>query len=220
MNVNRLLIAGALASTMTAGVAQAADFGGAYVGGQLGYAMGSTKITEAPCVWWCQNSSTQDDSFSGGVRGGYNWTSGSLLYGVTAEYNWTGVDTYKAMQAGTPTNTTSAGTNVDALGSIRARLGFVSGDMAIYATGGWAYGKMKDRMDEPSNPFHAAGDGKSSGTVFGFGADYALNRQWILGVEYSAYRFGSSSHTEVSGAMVESFKTKVDVVGVNVNYKF
>jgi outer membrane immunogenic protein len=220
MNIKQLLIVGALAGTMSGGVAQAADFGGGFIGGQLGYAMGATKVTENPCFWWCQDASQTDEATSFGIRGGYNWTSGSMLYGVTADYSSTGVDTYKPYQTGTPINTTSAGTEVNALGSIRGRLGFISGDLMVYATGGFAYGDLKNRMDEPQNPFHASGKGKSSGTVFGFGVDYAMSKQWILGVEYSAFRFDKTTHSEASGAGTETFKTKVDVVSVNFNYKF
>lgn len=152
--MKKTLIAAALTDALFAGVTQAANFGGAYVGAQVGAAMAQTKSSERPsCFFQCMESmGTEDTNAYGGVRGGYNWTSGPMLFGVS---------------------------------------------------------------------FLASGNGKSSGYVFGFGADYALSKQLTLGVEYSAYRFKGSQHPVIQnpGSFVD-FKTKVDTVGVNINYKF
>jgi len=90
------LICGAAAIT-TAGAASAAEIPrlpyatpylvsvhnwcGPYLGGQLGYQWTSAT-----------NSPARPSGIAGGVRAGYNWQTGSVVYGAETDLNFSGAD--------------------------------------------------------------------------------------------------------------------------------
>lgn len=85
----------------------------------------------------------------GGGQLGYNRQSGSLVYGVEADFTFmdsNGSTTYRSPQQ---VLTFPAGrrmfvkNDLDWMGTVRARAGYAVGSGMVYATGGYAYGKVK-----------------------------------------------------------------------------
>ncbi|MTJ05063.1 MAG: porin family protein [Sediminimonas qiaohouensis] len=92
--------------------APAPQWQGGYAGVELGYA----SVDESP--------GANDDGVIGGFIAGYDWQSGSTVYGLGLDIDATGV--------------TVGGTDVDHIGRLKGRIGQATGNGLIYATAGAA----------------------------------------------------------------------------------
>jgi outer membrane immunogenic protein len=147
---------------------------------------------------------TGKSGVTAGGQIGVNIVSGSLVYGVEADVNY--VDSKKsssftssATVLGT-TLTTSASHQLDYLGTLRARLGVTASErLLIYATGGLAYGHVKNRASVVANaaPSTLFWRGSRSSTRTGFaagaGAELKISDKISLRGEYLYYDLGSTS---------------------------
>ena len=141
------MICGAAAIT-TAGAASAADiprlsyatpymasaygWTGPYLGGQLGYQ-------------WGNPNPAQPSGIAGGVRGGYNWQSGGLVFGGEAELNLSAAqDRFAAWKFSNPW-----------FGTVRGRVGYAFSNVLVYGTLGLAVGGGRVELggaSESQNP--------------------------------------------------------------------
>lgn len=149
-----------------------------------------------------------DSGFAGGAQIGYNWQSANLVWGVEADFNSVRTRATRVVAAfGGPnsppghlilTDTVST----DYLATIRSRIGFTSGNLLLYVTGGLAIANFEH--------FHSAvetglGVGCSlttnycdqpatvkrwAGWTAGGGLEWALNRNWSVKGEYLYVDFG------------------------------
>ena len=77
-----------------------------------------------------------------GAQAGYNWQSGSVVYGLEADI--AGMNLKSSMNTvlqggiGLPATATTSST-IDWCGTARGRLGWATGPVMIYGTGGLAY---------------------------------------------------------------------------------
>src|SRR5690606_1671242 len=142
-------IIGALACLGLASAAAAADLGGSlkdgpilaahpnwsglYIGGHVGWATGEWDGTltydkgngPVPNIWDNHNQTLDDDGWIGGVQVGFNLQNASFVYGIEADASWAdfgGRGSFTAM-AGEPT--WHVNQDLDAFGTVRARLGFL-----------------------------------------------------------------------------------------------
>jgi outer membrane immunogenic protein len=122
-----------------------------------------------------------DTTLIGGVHIGYNWQSGSKVFGIEAD--------------------ASFGDGVDYLASLRARLGYAMDALLVYATAGVAFVGFDDKTvdakfgDFYTKSFDIEGDSEV-GVVVGLGAEYKLAANWSVGVEGLYYFFGDSDTTD------------------------
>ena len=131
---------------------------GFYIGGNFGYSLGRTNIgyvTPFANVAITHNP----DSFIGGGQIGYNWQSGSFVFGFEADIAYRHRNRGSTFFFGsTPTagapfgsvagDNTVFGTEQNWLGTVRGRLGFASGAWLVYGTGGFAYGDVRHAVIE------------------------------------------------------------------------
>ncbi len=213
---------------------------GGYVGGAWGHSNASTSTTCPPLGWtgvftggyYCSLPSTpataanaaavaaagtgsaNSSTFVGGVQAGYNWQSGSVVYGVETDFgsfslsnSRQGGGVYVANSFLIPppvmagkSFTVGTSLSTDWLFTARGRLGWAVSDWLVYVTGGLAVTDMKASLSfsdtVASGGFSgAAGFGSSSSTKLGYtvgaGGQYALNQRWSLKAEYLFVDFGS-----------------------------
>src|SRR5262245_26831408 len=154
-----LLTTTAVAAALSAGAASAADLprkapppapvyvapdwtggwvGGFVGGGRMNSITNIISSTDASMQGTCGNyassCSGSDTRFVGGVEAGYDWQRGTFVYGVAADWTWTG---FKAQQS--KFANTSAFVNqqkVDWLASFRGRMGLAVQDTMVYLTAG------------------------------------------------------------------------------------
>lgn len=227
-------------------VAMAYNWSGFYVGLNAGGAWGSgcTQYTLVSAVNW--PSTCVDDNggqFTGGAQIGYNFQSGSLVYGIEADLNglansndgsrtfgYLG-DTWRVTGVGDP----------GIFGTVRARLGFAIDRTLIYVTGGlaWANGGNDPAISYwdsgtatgAPNVVWRRGGASGIGWTLGAGVEYAFSQNWTLRAEYLYVDLGNEdsawSCTAGVGYNCTNFAGFVgradvnfNVFRVGVNYKF
>jgi outer membrane immunogenic protein len=198
------LICGAAAIT-TAGAASAADYprppyatpylvsihnwSGPYLGGQLGYQWGNTT-----------NSPARPSGIAGGVRGGYNWQSGSVVFGVEADLNISAAeDRFASWKFSNPW-----------FGTVRGRLGYAFSNVLIYGTLGLAVGGGRVELGGMSeNKTH-------TGWTAGAGMEVALTSAWSARVEYLYVDLSDQPY----GLIGSNHGFESSLFRIGVNYRF
>jgi outer membrane immunogenic protein len=229
-------------------VAPVSSWSGLYVGGNLGYGWGNENtdfsFLPTPLEFGVNNASlgTRSSGVIGGAQLGYNWQIGSLVTGLEADIQGSGI---KASARGTPT---AAGTAIpiptEALsseqkllwfGTVRGRVGVtVTPDLLLYATGGLAYGRVDASANwlSSSDGFTFQAPASVSKTKVGWtagaGAEWMFARNWSAKLECLYVDLGSDSAiggllnvvTVPPLAVGYTWHTRENIARVGVNYHF
>jgi outer membrane immunogenic protein len=170
------------------------DWSGFYLGLEGGGGFGST--THANELFPGANSGGSANLRGGLVGGtyGYNWQFGHVVAGLEGDASWSGIrDTFTSVN-GLATFCPSAFpcyTNLEWLGTDRARLGYAQDGILIYATGGVAYG---DVLATIKNAGFAGIDSEQRfrvGYTVGAGVEAMIAPRWSVKLEYLYTDFGS-----------------------------
>ena len=170
-------------------MANAHDWSGFYAGVNMGTNSGTNDwngqyfALGAP-VGPAETGSFDLDGTTAGLQAGYNMQSGNMVYGVEGDINWGDVSGIGAAIGSGP-NASVPSAKFDQLGSIRARLGYTSGNVLFYATAGWASASGSMGLTN----LDSAGDDRTaditaSGWTGGLGAEIALNDHLSVKGEY------------------------------------
>jgi outer membrane immunogenic protein len=226
--------------------APATNWSGLYIGGNVGHGWGNGSTGILP--------SSEDDIFPastldsrlkgvfGGAQIGYNWQIGSLVTGVEADIQGSGIrGSARAALVdlreddGHPDITASTSSELSWFGTVRGRLGVtVTPDLLLYGTGGLAYGRVKAsanvQIDNPPflDTWPASISSTKTGWAAGAGAEWMFARNWSAKVEYLHIDLGSSSATAIDIAAEHPFSLtttyswnhRYDTLRVGVNYHF
>ena len=245
----------------------AARFNGAYAGLNAGAAFGNTRFTTAPncvsnaadgvfCVLPPDPSAAngtavaasgtgrmQSTGFSGGVQAGYNWQTGTLVYGAEADFgafslrkSVTSSGTFPTAFLGTDYSVTES-MNADWLATFRGRIGVtVRPDILLYATGGLALTQFRFTSlyrDNAIDVTFPGGTGSGSvselrtGWIVGGGAQWGVNRTWSIRAEYLYVDFGSvsvavplSNTPAFTQVMQVGAELRAHIARVGLDYRF
>ena len=159
----------------------------------------------------------------GGLHIGYNWQSGSVVYGVEADGSFlTGkssfTGTYPAPIGGVVTTSASKA----AFGSLRTRLGYSFGSMLIYGTSGISVTHVRYQLTPVGGTPMSASNARIS-PVFGGGAEYAFNSNWSARIEglYTPIGLRKLPVTAGAAGQVTTFETQGHwLARVGVSYRF
>lgn len=172
-------------------------------------------------------ASTVSGSGTGGIFGGqigYNWQQRYWVYGVEVDEDWAHLDDFINV-ASVPGST--ALSHVDSLGSARVRTGLAIEDTLVYATGGLAWGHVKNGWaNSYTVPAGTCCDVSSSktriGWVGGVGVEHMLDQHWTVRLEGLYYDLGrDTKNATITGTTYNSqFTNEVFVGRLGVNYKW
>lgn len=176
----------------------------------------------------------------GGVQFGYNFQSGTLVYGVEADLDLANIKGSGSVLTPLPvigpgvSTTTAASKKISSFGTLRARIGSARFDRSlIYATGGLAYARTQ--LDTSLIASFGCGpvgicasDSTTSwraGWTVGAGWEYAFAANWSGKVEYLYYDLGTQSHTftdPTASSILFGSTTRLNgsIVRVGLNYLF
>ncbi len=159
-----------------------------------------------PLVFSLANGSNSAHA-SGWVAGGqlgYDWQNGAFVYGLEADLS--GMNFKSEMNGGLTSNfgipaSASTTAKVDWYGTVRGRLGWASGPLLLYGTGGLAYGKVELNSDfnvafPPLGTPGALSSQTSpvkTGWVAGGGLEYKVLPNLALNLEYQYVDLGTVS---------------------------
>ena len=150
---------------------------GGYVGGFGAYEWGN----------FSAQGGADADGLAGGLYGGYNWQTGSWVYGGEADIGLSGADA------------TAGGVSAEqgVFGSLRARLGYDVNPFMVYATAGVAATRAK-----VSSP--AGSDSNTHlGWTAGAGVEGFVTEDITARVEYRYSDYGSETYN-VGGTAISS----------------
>jgi outer membrane immunogenic protein len=160
-----------------------------YLGVNLGYAWGSVASNPA-----------KPSGFVGGVQAGYNWQSGSFVFGLEGDIQATGAEeTFAPWKFSNPW-----------FGTVRGRAGFAFNNVMFFGTGGLAFGELR------ATTFGFSESHTNAGWTLGAGAEMGLAPNWSAKIEY-LYVDLANSNFVITGA---SNGYRFGLIRAGVNYRF
>jgi outer membrane immunogenic protein len=216
-----------------------ANWAGFYLGGNIGsgYARDRSSLSVNAGAIATERFNLSPDGIVGGVQAGYNWQASNWVFGVEADIQASSQRDNKACVAfcNPPVSFAAYDAKLPWFGTARGRLGYSVGSTLFYATGGFAYGNIKTRVN--STLFGVANnvefsDTKGGWTVGGgietpFTLLGLLGPNWTSKSEYLYVDLGSSSSSftiPVVGAatLTATTTTRVQehIFRTGVNYHF
>jgi outer membrane immunogenic protein len=175
---------------------QVAGWTGPYVGIHGGYGWGSFDTLAGAVA-----QSQEPKGGFGGIQSGYNWQlSRNWVIGVESDSSWGSISQ----------NAGGISVDIDAMGTVRARLGYAMNNLLFYGTGGLAWAHAD------SATFVAVRDQFYLGWTAGVGVEYAFNQRWSLKAEYLYADYGTIN--DFNGAAVNA-SLDVSTVKIGLNYR-
>jgi outer membrane immunogenic protein len=210
---------------------------GFYLGGAIGAARLNTTATQTGptedlggvCTGFALAScSTGTTGLTAGVQVGYDWQSRYFVYGVVADWTWTGLK--HTLSTNRASSSAFFQAKVDWLATFRGRMGLAVDDTLVYITGGLALAELKSSVTNFSSGSDAefgnytnALSKVQAGWVAGTGVEHKLNQNWSVFAEFLYYDLGraSASGTTPSGiAYTTEFTHEIMQGKLGVNYRF
>jgi outer membrane immunogenic protein len=183
------------------------NWSGFYLGLNAGYGFGSS-------TWDIPSIKNSPKGLLVGGTAGYNWQSGSWVYGVEGDFDWSGVKGSTACLPGGSCETRS-----DWLATFRGRIGYAFDRFLPYLTAGGAVSHVKATNSGATPGFQGA-----SATPFGFtggvGLEYAFLGNLTAKIEYLYVDLGKFNCVACSGASSDDVSFKESIVRAGLNYKF
>jgi outer membrane immunogenic protein len=207
-----------------------ANFGGFYVGGNIGWATltahqndldGISTFGEFPTSF-----TATDDSFTAGAQVGYNLQKGCTLLGIEADWNWADLNADTNTRPFFGELNDSFRTRIENFGTIRTRTGVVVDQLLLFVTGGFAWAETRDLVSLTELGLPLARFSSSDtrwGWTAGFGTEYLLAPGVSLTSDVLYLRFTDQDHTLAVSPTVR-FQTKTDEdiwvarMGINIHF--
>ena len=195
---------------------------GFYIGLEGGGAWGQAEQT-SPRPFDSGKYSTSGGLFGGTV--GYNWQSGAAVFGLETDLSWasirgstTGTNPAFGTCFGSPPNCNS---KIEALGTVRGRLGYAWQNLLPYITGGLAYANLHGA--EGTGGFGGSGSTWVAGWTIGGGLEAVIYKNWTAKLEYLYFDLGNQgvfTDIESVGLVPQSLRETAQVVRGGINYRF
>lgn len=146
------------------------DWSGVYLGAMLGYTWAEYSVEGLNDI--------DDNGYVAGAYTGFNFQSGSLVFGVEGDFASVGLDE------------TSGGATLetDMIGSVRGRVGYAFDRVLAYGTGGVAFANVTADDGTVSD------DNWHSGYTLGAGVEAAMTDHILARVEYLYSDFGEETY--------------------------
>jgi outer membrane immunogenic protein len=174
---------------------------GAYIGVHAGGDFGKFTFKNA-------SGSESISGITGGLHAGYNWQAGSIVYGIEGDADLSGAK--KSFTS--PGNSDEVSNNF--LGSLRGRIGFASDAALFYATGGLAFGTIKDSFR--NGAVSGSYSDTRTGYAIGAGVEYAFSSNMSARIEGLHYGFKDVFKDQIGTGL----KYDANVVRAGLSYKF
>lgn len=200
---------------------------GFYIGIEGGGAWGHAEQTDATGF----NSGRFNTS--GGLLGGtigYNWEFNNVVLGLEGDGSWADI---KGSTGGVGAVCGGGGgtcsTSLDALGTVRGRLGYAFGNVLPYVTGGLAVGDLHGSESGGAGTAFGSGDSTVAGYTVGGGIEWMVAPHWSVKAEYLYADLGNHGVftdslrpplVAVATSATENEKFNANIFRVGVNYHF
>jgi outer membrane immunogenic protein len=162
----------------------------------------------------------------GGGQVGYNWQTGSWVFGVEASYS--GVRARDSLK-NTDTRTAADDvwkTKIEDLFLATGRLGYSWGPSLIYVKGGYASAHVGlSTLDTSGAPGSSSADHRHGGWTIGGGWEHKLARNISVGLEYDYIDLNSRQYTQIwvpvaGDRNVDNVAPTIHTVSARLNFHF
>jgi outer membrane immunogenic protein len=188
------------------------DWTGLYLGGFYGTSIGQSKMTGSVSPGAVD---VNDTGITAGATLGYNWQfSPSGLVGIEADIGWLG--TKRIFEDFD--NPVTVGVKSTGYGTIRGRIGYVTGPSLLYLTVGGAAVRLEETSGLTGSP--TVNKTTDWGWTIGGGIETKLSRSWTAKTEYLYVDLGSNSFNAPSVTQDAVFDNQFHVIKTGLNYKF
>ncbi len=163
---------------------------GPYLGAFLGY------------EWAEYDDFGSENGISGGIYGGYNWQSGSWVYGVEADIGFGDVNSGGG----------AVSIDQDVFGSLRGRLGYDLNSFLLYGTGGLALSNtdVSDETDSDSDTL--------TGWTVGAGVEKFFTPSVAGRIEYRYSDYDGNNVNLPSGSFSSGFDEHSVRAGIGIKF--
>jgi outer membrane immunogenic protein len=227
-------------------VAPVYNWTGFYLGGNVGYSWGRSSDTAtlangAGAILFTDIARHNMDGVVGGGQIGYNWQTSNWLWGLEADFQGSGqrgdhlftcpigVCTPGALLPGAAVPV-ALNQKLEWFGTVRGRVGVaVVPTVVFYATGGFAYGDVKNTATV-AGLGTASSDNVQVGWTVGGGVEAALgDSAWTAKLEYLYMDIGrangifsTTTGALGGGTLVATYNSRItdNIVRVGLNYRF
>ncbi len=185
----------------------ASSWTGFYVGVNGGYAWDNLP----------PHAGISDDGGFGGGQIGYNWQGvldRHVVLGLEADIQGTGIDN------SAPWGAYEHNITVDYFGTVRGRIGYAADSFLLYATGGLAYGNVKNSFTGVTTTNVYTSDALEGGYTAGAGVEYKISSSWSLKAEYLYVNLDHTNPVDAAGAQAKTINRELDTVRAGINYHF
>jgi outer membrane immunogenic protein len=197
---------------------------GFYVGAHAGIARHAWEFTDLDD--WTGNTigtfwASSKNGFIAGAQIGYNWQSGSMVYGVEADWSWLSGDASQTFEG----SSYGASTSVDWLATFRLRTGLAYGNSLVYITGGLAIANVNNAW----GPGYVGAFGRDfvsedtrTGWVAGVGIEHMFTPNWTFKAEALYVDLGAETATASFAGLTYSseFRNELVIGRVGFNYRW
>jgi outer membrane immunogenic protein len=190
----------------------ASNWTGFYLGGNIGSGIGrdrTVQIIGVPAIF-TEFFDLSPDGINGGVQAGYNWQAANWVFGLEADFQASSQrDNRACVSCSPPTTFFAYDATLPWFGTVRGRVGYSVGSTLFYATGGYAYGSVKTKIDVAfGGPGNVEISNTKGGWTVGGGIETpftflvgVLGNNWTSKAEYLYVDLGSSSGALTTGVL-------------------
>ena len=203
------------------------DWSGGYVGVNIGVAVGGegNSALSIPGFPSAETFNLASAGALGGMQAGYNYQFGNWVVGAEADLQ--GISNEKHTNCILRCNGVSSATvsqDVSWLGTVRGRVGYATGPILNYFTGGFAYGGVRTSDAEVLGGIPAgsvAFNRTKTGFTLGSGLEAAIGGNWTGKIEYLYVDLGSTADGFTLGGTPHLLSTQVreNIFRAGVNYR-
>ena len=213
--ISLLATAAAVIASISATKAQALDWQGIYIGGQVGYATGEAEQPYGG-IGGSFTSTQADADLEGwtiGGRAGFNWTFGSRwVFGVEGDVDYSDIS---GDDGGSGGDINGVESNWQA--SVRARGGFLATpNLLLFGTAGWTYMDAEATVEDPGEEEDISGE--FSGWTYGLGGEWAFSERMSGTLEWRHDEYDQERFSFPSNGYDEGISPDLDYVRVGVNW--
>ena len=193
---------------------QTIDWTGFHVGGHSGYSFGTVRSGV--------DGATTSNGFGSQISGfqtGFDYQLPSrLVLGAEADITFPNFLT-DGIISQRPTARSGLETQIEDLGTVRARVGYAFGKFLVYGTGGFAW--SQGQFTESPGPVNSQDQimRLRTGWAAGLGAEVAITPDWAARAEYLHAGLGSTTVIFPSGTRYQS-SFDINMLRLGVDYRF
>jgi outer membrane immunogenic protein len=202
-------------------VPPAASWAGWYIGVHAGVAWHQAHAVSSYGAFEVASPTSNKTGFIGGGQIGYNWQRGNFVFGLEADGSW--LSAKAATEYPGIGYTAGPSHKINWLSTVRSRFGLAVGDTMVYATGGVAFGGVKNQF--VFFPGFGPSESKTRvGWAVGGGVEHMWTRNWTVALEGLFVDLGRSSVTSppvfANFSKTTKFSNQAVIGRLKANYKW